>query len=102
MNDTGPAGANDLIGWLGNARAQLPKRDQGYRAGDVDAFLEQIVKALRRVGVRSTDPDEGQKSTRITTRRSGGWLTSVKPASAKTLVVPTCSSSMITSFVTIG
>jgi hypothetical protein len=48
VNDTGSAGADDLIGWLGNARAQLLRRGQGYRAGDVDAFLDQIVKALRR------------------------------------------------------
>ncbi len=39
---------------------------------------------LSSVGVR--------KSIRITTRRGVGWLTSVKPASAKTLRAPTCSS----------
>ena len=33
-----------------------------------------------------------QKSMRITTRRTVGWLTSSKPAAAKMLRLPTCSS----------
>jgi DivIVA domain-containing protein len=71
VSDTGPAGVNDLIGWLGNATAQLPRRRQGYRVGDVDAFLDQIVKALR----RGAQPDPGQvRLVRFgTTRRRPGY-----------------------------
>ena len=43
-----------------------------------------------------------QKSIRITTRRSVGLLTSLKPAAAKMLRVPTWSSSRMTSVVIIG
>jgi len=39
----------------------------------------------------------GPKSTRITTRRGVGWLTWVKPASAKTWRAPTCSSPQVIS-----
>lgn len=43
-----------------------------------------------------------QKSILITTRRGVGWLTSLRPAAAKTPTAPTCSSSGITFVVTIG
>jgi hypothetical protein len=43
-----------------------------------------------------------QKSMRMTARRNVGRLTSVKPASANTLTVPTCSSSLIAFVVVIG
>jgi DivIVA domain-containing protein len=70
VNDTGPAGVNDLIGWLGNVKVQLPRRGPGYRVGDVDAFLDQIVEALR----RGEQPDPGQVRLarfRTTHRRPG-------------------------------
>lgn len=48
MTGSGPAGVNDLIGWLGNARLQPARQGPGYHAGDVDAFLGEIVEALGR------------------------------------------------------
>ena len=71
VNDTGPVGADDLIAWLVNARAQLPRQGQGYRVEDVDAFLDQIVNALR----RAEFPDPGQvRLVRFrTTRRRPGY-----------------------------
>ena len=76
----------------------------GGRSGRYDAWKQiawEWAFVLDQVGAQLSRR-RAQKSTRITTRRSVGRLTSVNPASANTLSVPTRSSSRITFFVVMG
>lgn len=71
VDDGGPVGANDLVGRLGNARLELPRRAPGYHAGDVDAFLGKIVETLKRGG--QPDPDQVRRAQFRTTRLRPGY-----------------------------
>ena len=55
------------------------------------------LRSLPRRSRRPCPSDLQAKSIRITTRRSVGWLTSSKPASAKMLRLPTCISPQVMS-----
>ena len=95
-----PRGARSPAVVVQCPRAQVHRGTTHPRAGP-PAARDWLVGA-RAWDRRSSMFAPHQKSSRMTTRRNVGRLTSVKPASANTPSVPTWSSSEITFFVVMG
>ena len=87
-------------------RARMDRHVGRLLATENDAVERLLIlfigPASRTARESATHSRHTQKSSRITTRRRVGRLTTDNPASAKTETVPTSSSSMITSVVVIG